>query len=242
MQWQNPNGSLTKGVVIEDGVGNKLGTSANPLNVTGISGGGSGSNASVGTTGAAVPTSATALGYQNASGNLTLPTPAAGLPVADSGAAITGAAMPAGGAGLTGWLSAIWSKLSGTLAVSGTFWQATQPVSLAALPALPSGSNTIGNVTAAQSVGSGSIATAQATVASTATQIVAARAGAVGTGRIAVTIFNNGSATVYLGVSGVTTATGMVLLPGAAMTVSTTAAVYGIVSSTSQPVSALETF
>jgi len=32
MQWQNPNGSLTKGVVIEDGAGNKLGTSTNPLN------------------------------------------------------------------------------------------------------------------------------------------------------------------------------------------------------------------
>jgi hypothetical protein len=119
MQWQNPNGSLTKGLVIEDGAGNKLGTTANPLNVTGISGGGgSGSNASVGTTGATAPASATALGYQNASGNLTLPTPTAGLPVADSGAAITGAAMPAGGAGLSGWLSAIWTKLSGTLAVS----------------------------------------------------------------------------------------------------------------------------
>jgi len=35
-----------------------------------------------------------------------------------AGAAISGASMPAGGSGLTGWLSAIWSKLSGTLAVS----------------------------------------------------------------------------------------------------------------------------
>ena len=138
MQWKNPDGSLTGGVVIEDGAGNKLGTVANPLNVTGGSGGGSGSNASVGSTGAAVPTSATAVGFQNAAGTLVLPTPAAGLPVADSGAAITGAALPAGGVGLTGWLSAIWSsastaanqlianttlssiltKLSGTLAVS----------------------------------------------------------------------------------------------------------------------------
>lgn len=38
---------------------------------------------------------------------------------------------------------------SGTQAVSGTFWQATQPVSLAALPALATGSNTIGAVTQA---------------------------------------------------------------------------------------------
>jgi hypothetical protein len=38
---------------------------------------------------------------------------------------------------------------SGTQAVSGTFWQATQPVSLASLPALATGSNTIGAVTQA---------------------------------------------------------------------------------------------
>ena len=40
-------------------------------------------------------------------------------------------AMPAGGVGIRGWLSAIWTKLNGTLGVTGTFWQATQPVSLA---------------------------------------------------------------------------------------------------------------
>jgi hypothetical protein len=33
-----------------------------------------------------------------------------------------------------------------SMAVTGTFWQATQPVSLASLPALPAGSNTIGGV------------------------------------------------------------------------------------------------
>lgn len=38
-------------------------------------------------------------------------------------------AMPAGGVGIRGWLSAIWTKLNGSLAVTGTFWQATQPVS-----------------------------------------------------------------------------------------------------------------
>jgi hypothetical protein len=120
MQWKNPDGSLTGGIVIEDGAGNKLGTSANPLNVTGGGGGGSGSNASVGSTGAAAPASATAVGFQNAAGNLVLPTPSAGLPVADSGVAITGASIPAGGVGLTGWLSAIWSKLSGALPITGS--------------------------------------------------------------------------------------------------------------------------
>jgi hypothetical protein len=38
------------------------------------------------------------------------------------------------------------SRVQGTVAVTGTFWQATQPVSLASLPPLPTGSNTIGNV------------------------------------------------------------------------------------------------
>lgn len=84
----------------------------------GSSSGPAGSNGSVGSTGAAVPSSATAVGFQNAAGNLVLPTPSAGLPVADSGAAITGATIPAGGVGLTGWLSAIWSKLSSQVATS----------------------------------------------------------------------------------------------------------------------------
>jgi hypothetical protein len=38
-------------------------------------------------------------------------------------------AMPAGGAGVRGWLSAIWTKLNGSLAVTGTFYQTTQPAS-----------------------------------------------------------------------------------------------------------------
>jgi len=37
-------------------------------------------------------------------------------------------------------------SISGSVAVTGTFWQATQPVSLASLPALPAGTNNIGDV------------------------------------------------------------------------------------------------
>jgi len=44
----------------------------------------------------------------------------------------TPTAMPAGGVGIRGWLSSIWTKLNGSLAVTGTFFQATQPVSIAA--------------------------------------------------------------------------------------------------------------
>ena len=78
--------------------------------------------------------------------------------VNDGGAPVTGAAMPAGGSGISGWLSAIWTKLSGTLAVSWTgqsvaatqsgAWSvavsnlaATQAISASALP-LPTGAAT----------------------------------------------------------------------------------------------------
>jgi hypothetical protein len=86
MQWKNPDGSITDGAVIEDGAGNKLGTAANPLNVTG-GGGGGGSNASVGSTGASVPASATAAGFKNPAGNLVIPalTASGGVQVDGSG-------------------------------------------------------------------------------------------------------------------------------------------------------------
>ena len=41
----------------------------------------------------------------------------------------TGIIQPTGGSGILGWLSGIFNKLSNPLAVTGTFWQATQPVS-----------------------------------------------------------------------------------------------------------------
>ncbi len=156
MEWKNPDGSITNGVIVEDGAGNK---------VTSFSGGAGGSNASVGANGSAAPGSSTEIGYVNALGNLTAASASNPLPVAitaksslttnDGGVAITGATIPSGGSGLIGWLSAIWSRLSGTisvawsgspnvtvanssLAVTGTFYQATQPISATSLP-LPSG-------------------------------------------------------------------------------------------------------
>lgn len=63
----------------------------------------------------------------------TQPVSAASLPLptgaATDGTAITGSVMPAGGASINGWLSAIYTKLIGSIAVTGTFFQATQPIS-----------------------------------------------------------------------------------------------------------------
>jgi hypothetical protein len=57
-----------------------------------------------------------------------------------------------------------------------------------------------------------------------------------------VTLYNAGSATVYFGLSGVTTSTGMPLISGAAVTISTQSAVYGIAASGTQIIGVMETF
>lgn len=86
--------------------------------------------------------------------------------------------------------------------------------------------------------GAASLATNQVTVGTSATQIVAARSG-----RMAVTITMVGAGDVFVGVSGVTTATGALLLgtKGSSITIPTQAAVFGI-GAVAQAVSVLETF
>lgn len=58
--------------------------------------------------------------------------------VAARGTDATAATPPAGATGVRGWLSGIYTLLTNPLAVTGTFWQATQPISASALP-LPTG-------------------------------------------------------------------------------------------------------
>lgn len=74
-------------------------------------------------------------------------------PAADGTDITTPTAMPAGGAGIRGWLSAIWTKLNGSLAVTGPATDAqlrltplpvSGSVSLGA--AIPAGTNAIGTV------------------------------------------------------------------------------------------------
>ncbi len=60
---------------------------------------------------------------------------------AKEGTAATGVVPLTGGVGALGFLSSLYSKLTGTVAVTGTFFQATQPVSAGSLP-LPSGAST----------------------------------------------------------------------------------------------------
>lgn len=82
-------------------------------------------------------------------------------------------------------------------------------------------------------------ATSQATVATTATLIVAQRSG-----RDTVVVENTGTTAVYLGNSAVTVNNGL-LLPGvlgASVAIETTDPVYGIVASGTQVVCAVENF
>jgi len=80
----------------------------------------------------------------------TQPVSAASLPLpsgaAQDGADGTGITPPTGAAGIRGWLSGIYKLLSGSIAVTGTFWQATQPISASSLP-LPTGAATAAGLT-----------------------------------------------------------------------------------------------
>lgn len=114
------------------------------------------------------------------------------------------------------------------------------------LPAAAEKCTTIGGngvqtecVTNMMPIGSSAVATAQVGVAASSTLVAAARLG-----RNAVTVQNLGTTAVYLGPSGVTTATGL-LLPGsvgASVTIPTSAAVYGVAATGTQSVAVLETF
>ena len=91
-------------------------------------------------------------------------------------------------------------------------------------------------------VGTATIATGQASVTSSASAVVASRTGAAGTGRADVTIFNSGTNTVFLGASGVTSSTGIHLLAGANITLTTQSAIYAITASGSSTISYVETY
>ena len=102
------------------------------------------------------------LGWESA-GSLVVVSASTGLPVnlLNVSVAITAAALPLPTGAATsalqttgnGSLASILSALGGSLAVTGTFYQATQPVSAAALP-LPTGAAT----SALQTTGNGSLA------------------------------------------------------------------------------------
>lgn len=111
--------------------------------------------------------------------------------------------------------------------------------SVAVTPATSASWTVAGTVTANAGAGAGSIATAQVSVTTGNVSVVAARAG-----RASVTIINLGTVDVWLGATGVTTSTGILLLgvKGASVTIPTSAAVFGTTGSGTQTVAVLESF
>lgn len=83
-----------------------------------------------------------ALPIQGVTGGVPVPVSAASLPLpvgaAQDGTDGTGITPPTGATGIRGWLSGIFNKLNTSIAVTGTFWQSTQPISATSLP-LPAG-------------------------------------------------------------------------------------------------------
>lgn len=142
-------------------------------------------------------------------------------------------------------LSSAVAKLSTILTTLGSPFQEGGLIGNASFGiagALPAFASTPAVTPANHAVGSANVATAQISLGTTPAQIVAARPGGVGIGRIAATILNSGSTTVYLGGSSVTVSTGVPLAPGASLSLNTIAAVFGVASSAGQTVGVVETY
>jgi hypothetical protein len=110
------------------------------------------------------------------------------------------------GAG-TAQIGSVTASISGTVPVSGTFFQATQPASLASLPALAAGTNQIGSVTASIS-GTVPISISSVTVGNSVTiaSLPALAAGTAQIGSVTASISANPSGALTTRFGSVTTA------------------------------------
>ena len=93
-----------------------------------------------------------------------------------------------------------------------------------------------------QPVGTYNLVTSQATATTTVSVLCPARIGPPGVGRVAVTLANAGSVTVYVGGQGVTILTGVPIPVGGSAAFNTVAAIYGLTQSGSGLVAIAETY
>jgi hypothetical protein len=241
-----PSGATTIACISPSGnLGiNVSGGSGLPTGAGGGGGGGPGSNASVGSTGSSPPSSGTYLGM-NVGGNLTgltgtanglkvdgsavtQPVSAASLPLPSGAATATNqtAVQTTTGSSVPGSANYVGMNVSGNLTgLTGTSNGLKVDGSAVTQPTAPA-NNSVG---AANQATSG----ANCTTSSGSTVALAARPGAIGTGRISVTVTNTTAVAAYFGNSGVTTtgtlATAGQFLPGiigAQIVFPTTAAIY----------------
>jgi len=102
------------------------------------------------------------------------------------------------GAG-TAQIGSVTASISGTVPVSGTFFQTTQPVSLASLPSLIAGTAQIGSVTASLAISSTVITSGSFTSLTSATLVPA------NTARKMATVFNQGAGQLFVNVGATAT-------------------------------------
>jgi len=239
MPGQIARGSKAVPVALMDDDGNYLGSAANPLQIAGGGGGGGGGAVTIADGADVAEGATTAAAYTDTTGA------AAGTVVG----LLKGLYSSFRTVGST--FSVIVNQLTATENVGlSTFGRATTSGGGSAnLGVLNYGVNPAtnqqvfirgdANGSFAVSKGSSTLTTAQISVATTSTQVVAARAN-----RGSVKITNLGTTDVFIGNTGVTTTTGD-LLPGtkgASITVPTNAAVFAVASGAAQTVSVMEVY
>jgi len=102
----------------------------------------------------------------------------------------------------TSQIGSVTASISGTVPVSGTFWQATQPASLASLPALAAGTAQIGSVTASLAISSSAITSGSFTSLTSATLVPA------NTARKMATVYNLGAGQLFINAGATATTLG----------------------------------
>jgi hypothetical protein len=102
----------------------------------------------------------------------------------------------------TAQIGSVTASISGTVPVSGTFYQATQPVSLASLPALVAGTAQIGSVTASLAISSSAITSGSFTSLTSATLVPA------NTARKMATVYNLGAGQLFINAGATATTLG----------------------------------
>lgn len=120
---------------------------------------------------------------------------------------VTVSSLPALAAG-TAQIGSVTASITGTVPVSGTFYQATQPVSLASIPALAAGSAQIGAVTVSAVSSTVTVASVQGSSATitTFTSVTASTSVvASSSSRKSLTIFNEGFGNLYISPTGTCT-------------------------------------
>src|SRR5271157_2582651 len=207
MQWQNPNGSLTNGTILEDGAGNKTGIAANPLQIAGsfsatLSGFTPNGNylaspqpVSVTSSNVALPSGTVIVVYNTGSST-------AFTKLGTSGAVVATVAddvIPAGGwmaftVGTNTYLAAITASGTASLNISGGSGLASG-----------SGGSSSGGTVAATTI------YANARVATLSASPLPSQALVNG---VVLTAKSANAGTIYVGPAGVTTGTGYPLAPG----------------------------